>query len=192
MELVESRRYFVCRHCGSFSFPEPIDVDGIRIVGRPPDAKRCPVCKAPMDQALLDDAHAAHFCGRCRGILLPRDTFAALITHRRAWATGVPVVPPPLDRRALDRQLSCPLCDRRLMTHLYGGAGAVVIDTCETCNVIWLDYRELKQIVDAPGADRGSRGQLARDDDYPIVPRPTEIDANLRSDPLDFILSLLT
>jgi len=28
-----------------------------------------------MDQAVIDDAHSAHFCGKCRGALLPRDTF---------------------------------------------------------------------------------------------------------------------
>jgi Zn-finger nucleic acid-binding protein len=191
MELVESRRYFVCRHCGSFSFPEPIDVDGIRIVGRTPDARSCPVCRVPMDQAVLDETHAAHFCGKCRGILLPRDTFAGVINRRRAWATGHPVPPPPFDRRALDRALSCPLCARRFTTHPYGGPGAVAIDTCESCDVIWLDYRELKQIVDAPGSDRGSRELAPRTEEYQIVPLSDD-DSDLRRDPLDFLFSLLS
>jgi Zn-finger nucleic acid-binding protein len=192
MELIESRRYFVCRHCGSFSFPEPIDVDGIRIVGRTPDARNCPICAVPMDQALLDDRVSVHFCGKCRGLLLPRDTFAGIVTQRRAWASGPGVQPPPLDRRALDRQLGCPLCGRPFQTYAYGGPGAVVIDACEHCNVLWLDYRELKQIVDAPGSDRGSRETVVRDDDYAIVPRPTEEDLVGRADPLDFLLTLLS
>ena len=191
MELVESRRYFVCRHCGSFSFPESIDVDGIRIVGRPIDAKSCPVCSVPMDQALLDDSHSVHFCGKCRGMLLPRDTFAGAVGRRRAWAEGPGVQPPPLDRRSLDRKLACPLCRGRFMTYAYGGPGAVVMDGCDSCNVVWLDYRELKQIVDAPGGDRGTRELVPRADDYPIVPRSDD-DRDVRADPLDFLFSLLS
>jgi Zn-finger nucleic acid-binding protein len=191
MELVESRRYFICSHCGSFSFPEAIDVDGIRIVGRTADAKTCPICSVPMDQALLDDTHAMHFCGKCRGMLLPRDTFAGAVQRRRAWAQGPVVDPPPLDRRAYDRKISCPLCHAPFMTYAYGGPGAVVMDGCERCDVVWLDYRELKQIVDAPGSDRGSREMVPRSDDYQIVPQSDD-DSDRRTDPLDFLFSLLS
>jgi Zn-finger nucleic acid-binding protein len=31
------------------------------------------------------------------------------------------------------------------------------MDRCVSCDVVWLDYGELKRIVDAPGVDRGSR-----------------------------------
>jgi len=40
--------------------------------------------------------------------------------------------------------------------HLYLGPGNVVIDTCNSCNLIWLDYGELNKVVNAPGKDRGS------------------------------------
>jgi Zn-finger nucleic acid-binding protein len=33
--------------------------------------------------------------------------------------------------------------------------GNVIIDTCGTCDVVWLDFGELKQMEDAPGQDRG-------------------------------------
>jgi len=78
------------------------------------------------------------------------------------------------------------------MTYPYGGPGAVTIDACDTCNVVWLDYRELTQIVDAPGRDRGTREMPLIDDGYPIVPLPTEGDTARRGDLLDFILSLLS
>ncbi len=80
MELFESRRYFFCRHCGSFHFPEPPDADGIRIVGHTADALQCPICKAQMAQALLYDAHPVHFCSTCRGVLMPRRTFAGVVS----------------------------------------------------------------------------------------------------------------
>jgi Zn-finger nucleic acid-binding protein len=30
----------------------------------------------------------------------------------------------------------------------------MVIDTCETCDLVWLDAGELKRAIDAPGPDR--------------------------------------
>ena len=192
MELVESHKYFVCRHCGSFSFPEPIEVDGIRIVGRTPDSRSCPVCRTLLDQAVIDDRHSVHFCGKCRGMLLPRDTFAGIVIRRRAWAVGPAVEPAPFNRRSLERELKCPLCGQRFLTYPYGGGGAVAIDGCEPCDVVWLDYRELKQIVDAPGRDRGSREVTPRDADSAIVPQRAEASLDDRPDPLGFILSLLS
>ena len=44
-----------------------------------------------------------------------------------------------------------------MSTHPYFGPGNVVIDNCEACELVWLDFGELKQIVDAPGKDRGTR-----------------------------------
>ena len=72
MDLVESRRVFRCRHCGSYHFPPRIEAEGIRIVGHKPDAPKCPVCAAPTAHALLDDHHPIDFCARCRGVLRPR------------------------------------------------------------------------------------------------------------------------
>jgi Zn-finger nucleic acid-binding protein len=36
-----------------------------------------------------------------------------------------------------------------MLNHMYGGAGNVVIDTCETCQVNWLDSGELRRIARA-------------------------------------------
>lgn len=192
MELIESRRYFFCRHCGSFHFPEPADTDGVRIVGGTADAPSCPVCKVPLAQALLDDAHPVHFCATCRGVLMPRQTFAGVVGVRRAWASNPPQEPRPLDRRSLERKLTCPSCRARLTTHPYYGPGNVVIDNCETCDVIWLDFGELKQIVDAPGRDRGERNRAMGDD--PHIPRRVGQGGGLLAaeDPLDFLFDLLT
>ena len=43
-----------------------------------------------------------------------------------------------------------------MQTHPYYGPGNIVIDTCEHCNTIWLDYGELAAAVNAPGRDRGT------------------------------------
>jgi Zn-finger nucleic acid-binding protein len=31
------------------------------------------------------------------------------------------------------------------------------MDSCAACDLVWLDYGELKQVIDAPGLDRGTR-----------------------------------
>src|SRR5918993_1767979 len=129
MDLIESRRYFRCRHCGTFRFPEPIDAEGIRIAGHPPNAPGCPVCSTPMAHAVLDNDHPIDFCARCRGILLPRTTFATVANLRRAWATSPPAEPVLLDRQEFRRTIACPRCGGRFETDPHSGPGNVVIDS---------------------------------------------------------------
>ena len=155
MELADSRRHLRCGHCGSVRFTDSIDADGVRLLGRTADAPHCPACGVPMNAALLDDRDPVQFCGSCRGVLLPRRSFAATVARRRAWATGPPADPIPIDRGALDRALACPSCRGPLETSPHAGPGNVVLDSCAACDVIWLDYGELRRIVDAPGRDRG-------------------------------------
>jgi Zn-finger nucleic acid-binding protein len=166
MELVESRRHFRCRHCGTFGFPRPVDADGIRTVGPVPDAPACPVCAKPLKAAVLDEDHPIHLCAVCRGVLLPRATFATVIGKRRAWATGPPAEPAPMDRRALARELTCPSCRGRFDTYPHYGPGNVVIDSCTRCDLIWLDFGEMQDLVDAPGRDRGSKHVPRIDESY--------------------------
>jgi Zn-finger nucleic acid-binding protein len=93
---VESRRFFQCRHCGTYHFPETVEYDGTRVVGHSADGPKCPVCATGMSHALLDDDHRIDFCGRCRGVLLPRATFAHVTNKRRAWAISPPAEPVPV------------------------------------------------------------------------------------------------
>ncbi len=124
MDLIESRRYFQCRHCGTFSFPEgDTNADGIRVVGTVADTPPCPVCKQALAHALIDNNYPIDFCVKCRGVLLPRTTFATVISRRRAWATTPAVEPVPLDRTALGRELSCPKCTHRFETYPHYGPG---------------------------------------------------------------------
>ena len=165
MELTESRRFLICRYCGTFNFPDPVDADGVRIVGHLPDAPACPVCDTTLAAAVMDDK-PVHFCARCRGVLLPRTSFASIVGKRRAWATNPPVEPRPLDRTALARGLNCSSCGGRFDTYPHYGPGNVVIDNCTRCDLIWLDFGEIRSIVDAPGRDRGGRQVQPVDDEY--------------------------
>jgi Zn-finger nucleic acid-binding protein len=160
MELFATRGYFHCRYCGSFHFPEGKEDDGIRIVADSGVGLACATCGKPLASAMLDDAHPVQYCRNCRGVLLPRRSFAAVVQRRRAWATEPPGPPVALNPKDLDRKINCPSCKARMVTHPYFGPGNVVMDSCEACEAIWLDFGELKQIVDAPGQDRGSRGRV--------------------------------
>ncbi len=116
----------------------------------------CPACEAPLVLAMLDD-NQVHCCPNCRGLLIPRRWFAEIVRRRRSWAEGAPVMPIPPAKGSLRRTLNCPTCGKRMFVDRYYGPGNVVMDGCPTCDTVWLDYGELKQIVDAPGADRGTR-----------------------------------
>jgi Zn-finger nucleic acid-binding protein len=166
MQLIESRRYFQCRHCGTFHFPTTVEADGIRVTGQPAGAPGCPVCRVPMAHALLDDDHPIDFCATCRGMLLPRATFAGVTQKRRAWAATPPAEAVPLNRLELHRELKCPGCGGRFETYPHLGPGSVVIDNCVRCDLVWLDFGEMRQIVDAPGRDRGARHVPRVDDEY--------------------------
>jgi Zn-finger nucleic acid-binding protein len=162
MELFATRGYFFCRYCGSFHFPETTGDDGIRILGPSQKSLGCAACEKPLASAMLDESFNVQYCENCRGVLLPRTAFATVVQKRRAWATGQPSPPVALDRAELERQVSCPSCRSAMATHPYYGPGNVVIDSCATCDLVWLDFGELKQIVAAPGRDRGSREQVLR------------------------------
>jgi Zn-finger nucleic acid-binding protein len=161
MELFATRGYFFCRYCGSFHFPETAGADGIRVVGGG-EAWGCAVCAEPLASAVLDETHHVHYCQNCRGVLLPRPDFASVVQRRRAWATDTPGPPVPLNQAELSRKVTCPKCRQAMETHPYYGPGNVVMDSCPRCELVWLDFGELKQIVAAPGRDRGKREHVPR------------------------------
>ena len=77
MELFDRRRYFFCRHCGTFEFLERTEADGIQVLERQPDALSCPLCRAALAKALLDGRHPVQYCEQCRGVVVERASFAA-------------------------------------------------------------------------------------------------------------------
>ena len=156
MALAQSRRHFTCGHCGTSHFPEPSDADGVQVLGSDDGALPCPICHVAMAHGLLH-GEPVEACPTCRGMLIRRAAFADLVQNRRLWATTAPESPQPLEPRQLERRLQCPQCTQPFDTHPYGGPGAVVIDGCSRCNLIWLDYGEFRRIINAPGGDRGRR-----------------------------------
>jgi Zn-finger nucleic acid-binding protein len=157
MELFSRRRYYFCRHCGTFHFLSAPAINGLEVLHRAKEALKCSICNGTLAKALIDHVHEVEFCEQCRGVLMARRTFAEIVARRRAWASGTPVVPLPIDKSELERQVVCPACRNRMEVHPYLGPGNIVMDSCAGCDLVWLDFGELQQIVDAPGRDRGTR-----------------------------------
>ena len=158
MHLLERRRSFRCTSCGTIKHIDaPQSADGITVVDHPADAQRCPGCAARMASALLDGHHAVMHCDACRGVLLPRQCFALVVHERRAWASGAAEEPSPSESGAAERNSFCPGCSARMATYPYFGPGSLIFDTCDACDLVWLELGELNKIADAPGAARGGR-----------------------------------
>jgi Zn-finger nucleic acid-binding protein len=147
---------YICSHCGSTAFPDAVDRDGVRVLGPGEKTRLCPACEAPLARAMVDEYQVAH-CEGCRGMLMPRRSFAEIVRRRRAWAAGPSVTPIPPDEAEMRRRLECPNCGAPMIVDRYYGAGNIVMDSCAACDLVWLDYGELKQVIDAPGLDRGTR-----------------------------------
>lgn len=151
MRLEADKDFFVCDYCRNIYFPEKND-DGVRVLGEP-CGYSCPVCAVPMLHAAVDDQRV-FYCGRCRGMMIPMGVFPALVEDLRARVRTHPGGPALAlqrpDPQGLQRGLQCALCHRPMDTHFYAGPGNVIIDSCSTCYVNWLDYGELMRIARAP------------------------------------------
>lgn len=147
MHLEADKEYLVCTFCGQMHFPDS-DPEGIRVLGEPA-AESCPICAVPLVHAAAG-GRRVRFCQRCRGMLITIDDFVVCIAELRARRGGTTVPGSPPDPRDLDRRIRCPQCHNAMDTHPYLGPGNIIMDTCEACELHWLDHNELDRIVRAP------------------------------------------
>jgi len=140
MRLVTGREYFVCDHCTTFHFPNESD-EGVRVLGQGTDL-RCPVCNTELVTGAIE-SHLIRTCPNCRGILARRRAFGCIVEKRRGKWTGGKHVPKPISTEDQRRRLICPLCQGPMDLHPYLGPGAVLVDTCGDCAVVWLDKGEM-------------------------------------------------
>ena len=148
--------HYLCAHCGNTAFPPGVDRDGLRVLGVPDGSRVCPSCGTHLTLATVEE-HQVGYCETCRGMLIPRRSFADVIHRRRAWAQNPAVTPVPPDAAEMHRRVICPQCGAGMIADRYYGPGNIIMDSCAGCDLLWLDYGELKQVIDAPGLDRGTR-----------------------------------
>jgi Zn-finger nucleic acid-binding protein len=137
----------VCGHCGSSE--QLSGIAALIEVGAVSDSK-CPTCQTALLNGKLD-GRPLSFCQRCEGLLIEMENFVAVIDAARAREEQSGVIPPRRQTPG-DRTVSCPACQRPMLSHFYGGPGNLVIDTCERCHLNWLDPGELRRIARAPRA----------------------------------------
>jgi Zn-finger nucleic acid-binding protein len=108
----------------------------------------CPTCSATLWHAVLAGT-GVDACKTDRGLLVPMDSFEALVEKMKALHTEREF-PGPVDAAELERKVLCPKCHQRMDTHYYFGGGHAVMSTCERCGLHWLDGGMLMRIVRAP------------------------------------------
>lgn len=146
MRLKADADSYTCDYCHSAYFPDADD-EGVRVLGEA-SGELCPVCNLALVHAAIGGVRI-RYCMYCHGMLIPMQVFETLIAELRSVATGT-VEQPRAERRDLQRKAACPQCRARMDAHFYAGPGNVVIDSCESCALNWLDRGELRHIVRAP------------------------------------------
>jgi Zn-finger nucleic acid-binding protein len=138
----------VCDHCGSQLEPPTV----ARYVELERETTSlCPICSSPLSFSRLE-GHPLLCCARCFGMLIDMDRFTEIIDAVRVREDGSLRTVLPRRQNPGDRVISCPSCAQPMLAHIYAGPGNVVIDSCETCKVNWLDPGELRRIALAPDA----------------------------------------
>lgn len=135
----------VCGHCGSVDTRVALYYD-LQTVGASSTA--CPRCHTPLDDVRIEGC-PVQYCPSCQGVLVQMKEFETLTDAVRAREprTGVAL---PRRQQPGERVLPCPICGQPMLSHIYGGPGNLVLDTCERCAVNWLDPGELRRIARAP------------------------------------------
>jgi Zn-finger nucleic acid-binding protein len=150
MRADRDRGLFVCDYCESQAVP-PADDDGVLLLGSAQE--KCPICTSTtcLSKGSLE-SFTLLYCAHCRGMLIDMDDFQPLIAALRSHRDAPAAFLAPRSSADADRSLKCPMCGAAMDNHPYGGGGNVNVDTCEACDVIWLDGGEVRKIASA--ADR--------------------------------------
>lgn len=151
LKVIPQRKYLSCEYCGAFTFtPDAAAADEPIQISDSDSDFSCPICQQLLARAVLVEEEVLT-CRTCRGLLADNSAFADVIRRLRAVCETRDERPEPIDPSEYDRVLTCPGCGKRMETHPYYGPGAVVVDTCARCRLIWLDFGELAVIEAAPG-----------------------------------------
>jgi len=146
LRMDRERGILVCDHCGNQQ-ELPATLDYVDLES--PTASLCPLCSTPLSTSRLD-GYSLLCCARCFGMLIAMDCFAEVIDAVRTRENWSVQTVRTRDQDPSDRIIACPLCGKPMLAHIYDGPGNVVIDSCEGCQMNWLDPGELRRIALAP------------------------------------------
>jgi len=146
MELNPDRNCWVCPYCDSEWSPEP-NFEGVCVLDL--SNLDCPLCAVKLAQARVL-AYGLLYCQTCQGMLVAMGDLVPLTEDMRASRGTPDYIGRPPNPKDLDRRIHCPQCRETMDAHPYGGPGNVILDSCEPCEVHWLDRGELRRIALAP------------------------------------------
>lgn len=146
MRLKPEQECLTCDYCRNIYFPVKDD-EGVSVFPEQSE-NACPVCNVPLYHASLAKLRI-EYCTQCRGMLISMGVMLPLEDELRSNQQG-DLIPAPPDPSELRNKLACPHCHKPMDTHFYSGAGNVIIEDCDTCELNWLDHGKLMRIVRAP------------------------------------------
>lgn len=146
MSVEEGQDFFHCGYCGSYDFPDP-NQDGVSLLDEvsPFD---CPLCRKPLVSATVKNVHILS-CPNCRGNLVEQSKMLPILSQARSLDSTSETSYSPQKKSELSRTLICPSCQKIMNAYPYGGPGNIIIQGCEQCRLIWLDFGELSRIIHA-------------------------------------------
>jgi Zn-finger nucleic acid-binding protein len=146
LRIDRDRGHFVCDYCLSQQEVRAA-TDYVELLSE--TSSLCPICSTPLSASRLE-GHPLLSCARCFGMLIAMNRFAALIDAVRGREERSRRIALPRRQNPADRLINCPACGQPMLSHIYAGPGNAVIDSCERCQVNWLDPGELRRIAVAP------------------------------------------
>ncbi len=161
LSVEEGQDFFHCQYCGCYEFPNP-DLDGVALLDEV-SPYLCPLCQQPLVSAVVQNARILS-CPHCRGNLIPQSKMLPILREAQPSHTITTEAHHLQDKTELTRAAICPSCRKVMAVYPYGGPGNIMIQGCEQCEWIWLDFGELARVVQAywemynqPPDERGAR-----------------------------------
>jgi Zn-finger nucleic acid-binding protein len=190
MHLKPDMESFRCDYCRSVYVPEKND-EGVRVLDEAV-GEACPICNIPLVNAAIAKDRI-DYCTGCHGMLITMGTFQSLVNELPHEGGGAgTLIPPKADKDDLRRKIGCPRCHHPMDAHFYAGPGNAIIDSCETCSLIWLDRGELMRIARASDGTLPDTEPLLGDPGLDLLPDEfdqSKLVGNVRL--VDSILSLI-
>ena len=144
MNVTEDQNFFHCEYCGSYDFPNP-NQDGVALLDEV-SPLACPICNKPLVSAIVKDVHI-YSCPTCRGNLIDQSKMLPILRQAQPLDSTREDLHYPQPQSESARTVACPSCQKVMAVYPYGGPGNVIIQGCEICRLIWLDFGELSRIT---------------------------------------------
>ena len=137
---------FHCEYCGGYDFPD-LNLDGVALLDET-SPYACPMCRQPIVSAVVRDVRIFS-CPNCHGNLIDQSKLLPILRLAQSSAPKNELPPRPPGKSELGRSVICPSCQKKMNSYPYGGPGNIIIQGCEQCRLVWLDFGELSRIVRA-------------------------------------------